>query len=173
MERLTFLAGKGGVGKTTCAASLALQIAKEKRCTAISVDPAHTLRDVFAREKPPSNLKIETINTRDKWLQFRESLGEEIERVNPVDAAEADYKTMLQEKLQAERRLPPQYKVVETIGPPHRRTFHVELVWDRGSVRGEGRSIKVAEAVAACRALENMKADPASAGILAESDHAG
>ena len=80
MERLTFLAGKGGVGKTTCAASLALQIAKEKRCTAISVDPAHTLRDVFAREKPPSNLKIETINTRDKWLQFRESLGEEIER---------------------------------------------------------------------------------------------
>ena len=80
MERLIFLAGKGGVGKTTCAASLALQIAKEKRCTAISVDPAHTLRDVFAREKPPANLKIEIINTRDKWLQFRESLGEEIER---------------------------------------------------------------------------------------------
>lgn len=101
------------------------------------------------------------------------ALGEEIERVNPVDAAEADYKTMLQEKLQAERRPPPQYKVVETLGPPHRRTFHVELVWDRGSVRGEGRSIKVAEAVAACRALENMKADPGSAGILPASDHAG
>jgi len=80
VERLTFFAGKGGVGKTTCAAAMALQIAKEMRCTAISVDPAHTLRDVFAREKPPRNLKIETINTRDKWLQFRESLGEEIER---------------------------------------------------------------------------------------------
>ena len=80
MERLTFFAGKGGVGKTTCAASLALQIAKSKRCTAISVDPAHTLRDVFAREQPPPNLKIETINTREKWLQFKESLGDEIER---------------------------------------------------------------------------------------------
>jgi len=80
VERLIFFAGKGGVGKTTCAASLALQIAKTKRCTAISVDPAHTLRDVFAHEKPPANLNIETINTRDKWRQFRESLGDEIDR---------------------------------------------------------------------------------------------
>ena len=80
MERLTFFAGKGGVGKTTCASSLALQIAKQKRCTVISVDPAHTLRDVFAREAPPKNLTVETIDTREKWRDFRESLGEEIER---------------------------------------------------------------------------------------------
>ena len=84
MERLTFFAGKGGVGKTTCAASLSLQLAKTKRTTAISVDPAHTLRDVFAHEKPPPNLKIEMINTREKWRQFRESLGDEIERAMQV-----------------------------------------------------------------------------------------
>ncbi|MDQ6801441.1 MAG: ArsA family ATPase [Acidobacteriota bacterium] len=80
VERLTFFAGKGGVGKTTCAASLALQLAKEKRCTVISVDPAHTLRDVFAHEDPPKNLTVETIDTREKWRRFRETLGDEIDR---------------------------------------------------------------------------------------------
>ena len=80
---LTFLAGKGGVGKTTSAASIALQLAArsaDKKYTVISVDPAHTLRDVFAHEAPPANLMVETIDTRAKWRQFRDSLGEEIER---------------------------------------------------------------------------------------------
>jgi len=84
MERLTFFAGKGGVGKTTCAASIALQLALEapnEKFTVISVDPAHSLRDVFAREKPPANLAVEAIDTREKWRRFRDSLGREIERV--------------------------------------------------------------------------------------------
>jgi ribonuclease III len=89
----------------------------------------------------------------------RHALSEELERVNPVTAAEADYKTMLQEKLQAERRSPPRYAVVETVGPPHKRVFHVELSWDDDCVRAEGRSIKAAEAAAAKEALETMKAD--------------
>jgi len=83
LARLTFLAGKGGVGKTTSAASIALQLAArspERKYTVISVDPAHTLRDVFAHEAPPANLAVETIDTRAKWRQFRDSLGEEIER---------------------------------------------------------------------------------------------
>ena len=83
MERLTFLAGKGGVGKTTCSASIALQLATRNpsdRLTVISVDPAHSLRDVFAREKPPANLSVETIDTREKWRRFRESIGQEIDR---------------------------------------------------------------------------------------------
>lgn len=80
VRRLTFLAGKGGVGKTTCAASIALQMAKTKRVTALSVDPAHTLREVFAGQRPPKNLAVEIIDTREKWRRFRDSLGEEIER---------------------------------------------------------------------------------------------
>ncbi len=81
--RLLFLAGKGGVGKTTCAASIALQLAnkhRERNYTIISVDPAHALRDVFASEKPPSNLNVEIVDTKAKWSRFREKLGDEIER---------------------------------------------------------------------------------------------
>jgi arsenite-transporting ATPase len=83
LARLTFLAGKGGVGKTTSAASIALQLAArnlDKKYTVISVDPAHTLRDVFANDVPPANLSVETIDTRAKWRQFRDGLGEEIDR---------------------------------------------------------------------------------------------
>ncbi|HEV7486126.1 MAG TPA: ArsA family ATPase [Thermoanaerobaculia bacterium] len=83
LARLTFLAGKGGVGKTTSAASIALQLAAQhpdKNYTVISVDPAHTLRDVFTNETPPKNLTVETIDTRAKWRRFRDNLGEEIDR---------------------------------------------------------------------------------------------
>ena len=81
--RLIFLAGKGGVGKTTSAASIALQLARAKpdsRFTIISVDPAHTLRDVFQSEPPPPNLVVEAIDTRAKWSRFRQTLGLEIEK---------------------------------------------------------------------------------------------
>ncbi|HKZ80564.1 MAG TPA: ribonuclease III [Pyrinomonadaceae bacterium] len=85
------------------------------------------------------------------------ALGEELERANPMSAAEADYKTMLQEKLQAQRRSGPSYVVVETLGPPHRRKFLVEVSWDKGKVRGEGGSIKAAEAASAREALRMIR----------------
>jgi len=87
------------------------------------------------------------------------ALRNELEAANPLSAAKADYKTMLQERLQAERRQAPRYTVVETLGPPHRRIFHVEVAWDRGSIQGEGHSIKSAEAAAARAALEVMMSD--------------
>jgi dsRNA-specific ribonuclease len=68
---------------------------------------------------------------------------------------------MLQERLQAERRPAPRYTVIETLGPPHQRIFHVEVSWDGGSIQGEGHSIKTAEAAAARAALEGMKLDEA------------
>jgi ribonuclease-3 len=86
-----------------------------------------------------------------------QALAEELQGSNPMAAAEADYKTMLQEKLQADRRPAPRYTVVETLGPPHRRVFHVEVSWDGGSIRGEGRSIKGAEVAAAKQALQVIK----------------
>jgi ribonuclease III len=85
------------------------------------------------------------------------ALRGELEGADPLAAAKADFKTMLQERLQAERRQAPRYIVIETLGPPHRRIFHVEVSWDGGSIRGEGHSIKTAEAAAARAALEVMQ----------------
>lgn len=87
------------------------------------------------------------------------ALGEELESADPEQAAAADYKTLLQERLQAGHGVAPQYAVVETDGPPHRRTFHVEVSWEGGSVRGEGRTIKAAETEAARLALERMNVE--------------
>ena len=87
------------------------------------------------------------------------ALRDELEGADPLAAAKADYKTMLQERLQAERRPAPRYTVIETLGPPHQRIFHVEVSWDGGSIQGEGHSIKAAEAAAAKAALEGMRLD--------------
>lgn len=92
--------------------------------------------------------------------QFVErTLGEDLHRADPIAAAEADPKTMLQERLQANREPAPQYTVIETLGPPHHRTFHVELEWNGGKSRGEGRTIKAAEAAAAQIALQKMQSE--------------
>jgi arsenite-transporting ATPase len=48
--RVVLLAGKGGVGKTTCAAALALALAEDRaprRVLVLSTDPAHSLGDVL------------------------------------------------------------------------------------------------------------------------------
>lgn len=48
--RVLFVGGKGGVGKTTVAAALAVHAAAHgRRCLVVSTDPAHSLGDVFDR----------------------------------------------------------------------------------------------------------------------------
>lgn len=91
------------------------------------------------------------------------ALGEELRSADPISAAAADPKTMLQEKLQATHQPTPQYTVVDTLGPPHKRMFHVELRWDGGIARGEGHTIKAAEAAAAQAALRQMEAPETAA----------
>lgn len=88
------------------------------------------------------------------------ALGEELAAANPEAAAAADFKTMLQERLQAEYGIAPQYVVIETQGPPHRRTFRVEVRWEGGQMKGEGCSIKAAEMEAAHLALKLMDTRP-------------
>ncbi len=63
-------------------------------------------------------------------------------------------KSSLQEILQ-ERGTAPDYEVVETIGPPHDRTFEVVAKCDGEIIgRGRGRSKKEAEAAAAQNAID-------------------
>jgi ribonuclease-3 len=93
------------------------------------------------------------------------ALGEELRRADPIAAAAADPKTTLQEKLQATHQATPLYTVVDALGPPHHRTFHVELTWNSGKVRGEGRTIKAAEAEAARAALAQMEGDATVGGL--------
>jgi ribonuclease-3 len=81
--------------------------------------------------------------------------ADELRQATPKSSI--DYKTLLQETLQAEKLSAPVYTVVKTEGPPHDRTFFVEAVWDTGKVSGEGSSIKAAEMMAANLALKELK----------------
>lgn len=83
---------------------------------------------------------------------IQQIFSEELLTITPATAI--DYKTLLQEKLQAERRSAPVYEVVRTEGPPHRRTFFVEAKWDAGSVEGHGTTIKTAAMMAAKLAID-------------------
>ena len=67
-----------------------------------------------------------------------------------------DYKTQLQETLQAQKFAAPTYKLIKTEGPPHERSFFVEAIWENGKVQGVGGSIKAAEMMAASVVLKNL-----------------
>ncbi|MBF0124390.1 MAG: ribonuclease III [Magnetococcales bacterium] len=66
-----------------------------------------------------------------------------------------DYKSLLQERLQARGQPLPSYRIVALSGAPHQRLFNVECLID-GVVcsSGQGRSRRVAEQQAACAALD-------------------
>lgn len=81
--RLILFAGKGGVGKTTCAAATALGLAAAEPAQPfliVSVDPAHSLRDAFAGEPPPANLEVVELDAGACLAEFlarhRETLRE-------------------------------------------------------------------------------------------------
>jgi arsenite/tail-anchored protein-transporting ATPase len=82
--RWLLFGGKGGVGKSTCAAATALDLALRapaKRILLLSMDPAHSLGDVFgaqvgdrARPVPggPPNLHVREIDAAAEMARFRE-----------------------------------------------------------------------------------------------------
>jgi len=68
-----------------------------------------------------------------------------------------DFKSALQELLQAEHRPPAEYRVAEESGPEHEKLFTVEVKAGEGlSARGRGRSKKAAEQRAAELLLERL-----------------
>lgn len=69
-----------------------------------------------------------------------------------------DYKSALQEHLQAQGLPPGEYRVVEEKGPEHRKTFTIELLAGENLLaRGQGASKKVAEQQAAQLLLEQLR----------------
>jgi len=70
-----------------------------------------------------------------------------------------DFKTILQEKAQAEKRATPRYRIVSKEGPAHAHDFRVEVVvGSEVLASGNGPSRKQAEQQAARTALERLSA---------------
>src|SRR5207248_10113999 len=78
----SFFAGKGGVGKTTCAAAEAVALAaRGRRVLAVSTDPAHSLGDALgerlsARPRRISRglfaAELDADRALSRWFQKRE-----------------------------------------------------------------------------------------------------
>jgi arsenite-transporting ATPase len=91
--RLVLFGGKGGVGKTTCAAAVALDAAgrrPQSRVLLISTDPAHSLADVLGtavsdRAEPvpggPSNLEVRELDPARTLARLRTNYAEAVDRV--------------------------------------------------------------------------------------------
>lgn len=76
-----------------------------------------------------------------------------------------NYKSRLQEMVQARFKSPPRYRVVAAEGPDHERVFRVCVTFNGKDLgRGEGPNKKAAEQLAARDALERIAADPALLG---------
>ena len=100
-QRILLYTGKGGVGKTSIAASTACSLAKRKKKTlVISTDPAHSLGDAFGTEIGPKPKKMsenlyaqevsvnEAINTH--WNELKGYLTGlfQTEGLDPISAEE-------------------------------------------------------------------------------------
>ncbi|MDO8742361.1 MAG: ArsA family ATPase, partial [bacterium] len=72
--RLLLFGGKGGVGKTTCAAAAALHLARKHPARSfllVSTDPAHSLADCFAGSAPLENLTLCELDPQESLLRFK------------------------------------------------------------------------------------------------------
>jgi arsenite-transporting ATPase len=97
--RLLIVGGKGGVGKTTCAAALALAAARQdpaRHILLLSTDPAHSLGDVFDEpignmerrvREGPVNLVARELDAAAGWRERTERYRESVSRM--VDAFDA------------------------------------------------------------------------------------
>ncbi len=90
--RLLIFGGKGGVGKTTCAAAAALALARAlplRRLLLMSADPAHSLADALgvrlsgtARVLPggPGNLRVRELDAARGFQQLRDRYAQAVDR---------------------------------------------------------------------------------------------
>lgn len=73
--QLLLFGGKGGVGKTTCAAAAALRLARDypqRTFLLVSTDPAHSLHDSLAQLPLPANLTAQELDAPALLAAFRD-----------------------------------------------------------------------------------------------------
>ena len=81
---LLLFGGKGGVGKTTCAAAAGFWLADRFPDTSfllVSTDPAHSLLDSLAGDCPPKNLKVLEIDARHCLESFMAKHGHKLHAI--------------------------------------------------------------------------------------------
>jgi len=82
--QLLVFAGKGGVGKTTCATAAALHLAQRSPASSfllVSTDPAHSLADSLADLVPPDNLKVLELDARACLTTFKKKYNDELREI--------------------------------------------------------------------------------------------
>lgn len=87
----------------------------------------------------------------------RRTLGPALRATRASSHVADDYKTILQERVQAAARVTPRYRIVRTQGPAHAHEFEVEVsVGGKVLAGGSGSSRKQAEQQAARNALDAL-----------------
>jgi arsenite-transporting ATPase len=75
LQKLIFFGGKGGVGKTTCAAATALTLAQEhtdQQFLLVSTDPAHSIKNILDGMRLPENLEVCELNAANSLQKFKD-----------------------------------------------------------------------------------------------------
>ncbi|HEY4564003.1 MAG TPA: ArsA family ATPase, partial [Thermoanaerobaculia bacterium] len=98
--QLLFFGGKGGVGKTTCSAAVALALAERRfrdRVLLISTDPAHSVADVLEvplgdDERPisgaPEGLRARELDAGRAFAKWRARYGDKVDEAAGAFAAD-------------------------------------------------------------------------------------
>ncbi|MFZ2725986.1 MAG: ArsA family ATPase [Methylococcaceae bacterium] len=82
--KLVFFGGKGGVGKSTCATTTALKLARDypqHQFLLMSTDPAHSLHNILCSVSLPSNLTIRELDAAAALQEFKSLHDEQLKEI--------------------------------------------------------------------------------------------
>jgi arsenite-transporting ATPase len=103
-NRLIWVVGKGGVGKSTCAAAIGSLLAASRRVCMVSTDPAGSLGEVFAQEVMREPTQIDrglfarqidaTAELEEMRRQYRDSVERVFASLGLESAAQLDHRVV-------------------------------------------------------------------------------